>query len=317
MEFENYQALRAVLPDGRSLYAYYKDRYSLQLLRYAVREATPVARLREHAVARLLDKPRVKQVLSRCGKTLTPAQIALADGDPAAEAYLLSIANWGATPGFRVQMSRRGTNLVLQLNFSQAHNRRLRRLLDLAGEVDPFNVGSHPVHRDARHDRRYTLAWARLDIDLDGGEALIEEIQSDWVRAVARLRMQVEKCGELADWYRQRSGIRAEARAVVEYDETLLAPHRAVWAEAMLSAALFFLREELGIGRVWMHTPESGLVLKRMRRQGCPPSSLYSDLPERFCFQRSRNLPAFLAREREVARQMRRRPGLQLHTLTF
>ena len=42
----------------------------------------------------------------------------------------------------------------------------------------PFEWWSHPVRQDGRH----TLAWARMDVDLDAGEALIEEIQSDWIR---------------------------------------------------------------------------------------------------------------------------------------
>lgn len=36
-----------------------------------------------------------------------------------------------------------------------------------------------------QHERfRDTLAWSRIDFDFDTGEALIEEIQSDWVRRV-------------------------------------------------------------------------------------------------------------------------------------
>lgn len=42
-----------------------------------------------------------------------------------------------------------------------------------------FNYCGHPVSR-----QRNTLAWARLDLDLNSATALIEEIQSDWIRDV-------------------------------------------------------------------------------------------------------------------------------------
>ena len=40
--------------------------------------------------------------------------------------------------------------------------------------MDPFEWTSHPVH-EGRHR---TLAWARIDLDWESGEALIEEIQN-------------------------------------------------------------------------------------------------------------------------------------------
>jgi len=317
MDIQHYQAVRAALPGGRSLYTYYKDRYSLQLLRYAVRDITPVSRLRAHPVARLLEKPRVKTLLSACGTALSPALIAVTDGDPAAQHYSLSVGCWGAAPGEQQQMSRRGTNLVLQLNFSQAHNRLARRLLGLTGMHDPFNGCVHPVLDDPRSDRRYTLAWARLDIDPALGEALIEEIQSDWVRASKLMRAWAERPSGVPDWWRRSRGIHGASAALIEYDTAVLAPHRALWAEAMLSAALFFLREELGIARIWMHTPATSAHFKHMQRQAQPPRSLYTDLPERFCFQPTRSLPGFLAGDRKVQRHLRRQPDLQLQTLNF
>lgn len=315
MDIQEFEHLRAALPTERSLYSYYKDRYSLQLLRYAVRTPTPVAQLRHRPVARLLEKPRVKAVLAHCGQALTPALIDAVDGDPDEHSYHLSIGCWGAARGQQQQMSRRGTNLVLQLNFSQAHNRVARRLLKLDGDGDPFNYVAHPALRDRRADRRYTLAWARLDIDLDAGEALIEEIQSDWVRDVAWVRNRAERRGDVPQWIRAGRGIQASVEQIVEYDEMVLAPHRALWAEAMLSASLFFLREELGIQQIWMHTPETSEHFKAMQGQAQPPRSLYTDLPRRFCFEHAPTLPGFLARDHRVQRVMRRRPDLSMQLL--
>ena len=42
---------------------------------------------------------------------------------------------------------------------------------------------------------RETLAWARIDLDLVSSEALVEEIQSDWVRCANRLKRRLSRCG--------------------------------------------------------------------------------------------------------------------------
>ena len=87
MELQEIDTLRALLPAGRTVYSYFKDKYSLQLLRYAVRRPTPVAELRRQPVARLLEKPAVREVLARCGGQLAPAQLELACGHPSPQHY--------------------------------------------------------------------------------------------------------------------------------------------------------------------------------------------------------------------------------------
>jgi phosphoglycolate phosphatase len=67
-------------------------------------------------------------------------------------------------------MTRQGHNLVLQLNFPISHNRELLKIVgeeEARGEI----LDAHPVAQG----REWTLAWARLDIDLETGEALVEE----------------------------------------------------------------------------------------------------------------------------------------------
>jgi hypothetical protein len=44
-----------------------------------------------------------------------------------------------------------------------------------------FEWSAHPIRRSPS-----TLAWSRVDIDFENGEALIEEIQTDWVRLAER-----------------------------------------------------------------------------------------------------------------------------------
>jgi hypothetical protein len=152
------------------------------------------------------------------------------------------------------------------------------------------------------------MAWARLDIDLDNGEALIEEIQTDWLREA---RVCYERLRSLGKSYWRR-WMRAPEN-FSEYYETCLARHAAHWDEATLAATLFFLREELGLPDIWMHTPQSGLRLKEMNaKYAAPPVSLYSDLPRRFCFHATDSLPGFLARDGRAARRLRRAPGVRL-----
>ncbi|MFN3986009.1 MAG: hypothetical protein ACK4KV_10990 [Rhodocyclaceae bacterium] len=308
MDPKDIDSLRALLPAGRTLFPYYRNKYGLQLLRYAVRQPTPVAALRSHPVAQLLHKPALKPVLADCGGTLTPAQIAfaeaLAECSARPEHYTLSLGVWGNGRERAPQTSRRGTNLVLQLNFSHAHNRAFQRLARPRSGCDPFNYCAHPVLQDTRQARRYTLAWARLDIDFEQDEALIEEIQTDWLRAATTAREFAARCDDAAFTRRYGRRLDGSRTDLMAYHDTVLAPHRAHWDEAMLAAALFFLREELGLRRIWMHSAESGIALKSMRG-GPPPVSLYTRLPQRFCFRPTPELPGLLARERQAVKRLR------------
>jgi hypothetical protein len=314
MDIREIEDLRAMLPAGRTLFTYAKHQYGLQLLRYAAPRPTPVAALRQTPAAPLLQKPQVRTALARCGREVgrefLDAQIACL---PAPEHYALTLGVWAAaTSRDRApQTSRRGANLVLQLNFSNRHNRAFERLLKPRDGWE-FNYRGHPALHDERALRRYTLAWARLDIDFDRGEALIEEIQTDWIRRASSLRRTVELVmqGRMQRPRYLQNRFDGKDADIVEYCERHLAPHRERWDEAMLSATLFFLREELGIAGIWTHTARSGIVLKRI--YGAPPVSLYSDLPKRFCFREGESLPEFLAREKKSVRRLRGQPRARL-----
>lgn len=309
MDMQQIEDLRAMLPAGRTLFSYARHQYGLQLLRYAAARPTPVAALRQTPAAPLLQKPQVKTALSRCGNHLRrdflDAEIAYL---PAPEQYALTLGVWACAEGRRraAQTSRRGANLVLQLNFSSGHNRAFERLVKPKDDWE-FNHRGHPALRENRAARRYTLSWARLDIDFDAGEALIEEIQTDWIREALSLRARIEsirrgQSRRPSYWQGRFDG---KDEDIVEYCERHLAPHRERWDEAMLSAVLFFLREELGIATIWMHTPQSGLFLKGIHHNYAPPVSLYSDLPRRFCFRETETWPAFLASQKKSLRRLR------------
>ena len=170
---------------------------------------------------------------------------------------------------------------MLQLNFSMAHKRELARLVPNWSEYNRWSY--HPT----AVDQELTLAWARIDLDLETGEALIEEIQSDWVRD--------------ADAYAYRNKDNAE-EDWDKYIEQVLKPETRKWPEAMLTAAVWFLAVEMGIRTIFYHTHESGSKLKRIGGSA-PPRSLYTSLPKKFCFELTHNGPLFIRDANERTRK--------------
>ncbi|GAA5785043.1 hypothetical protein [Chitiniphilus shinanonensis] len=275
-----------MLPQGRTCFNYYPERYAWLLLRHVVGEGASVAALKQSPFAALLQKPRVKAWLAQLGgKRIGVADVVAADGDPQPLCFTLSLGHWDGQ-----QTTRGATNLVLQLNFDRGHDRRYRELLQPTRDDDsPFVYGCHPVNESGRN----TLAWARLDVDLDAGEVLIEEIQNDWLREAAYFERRPEAM----------YGIAGGTEQVRAYLSWLLARYRAVWAEAMLAATVWFVREELGLRRLFYHSPASNVRLKGISPDRAPPRSLYTDLPRQFCFRPSSEVPRFLAGKRsKIAR---------------
>ncbi len=293
------------LPRGRTVFHYFKDRFALLLLRHLIGAGTSVADLKASRYAPLLERRPVKALLAACGDGwIDPRLVDLVWADDA-QAFVLTLSHWDGRRSRWSQTSRRGLNLVLQLNFSSMHDRRYRR------QVQPchsamLNGYGHPVMREGRRELfRETLAWARIDADLGYGEALVEEVQSDWVRQAAALLHHARAClsegrGRVG-WY----GVQGEARAVVDYVEYVLAPYQAIWAEAMLAVAIDFIHRELGIDTIYYHEFETGCRLKNIQGRR-PPRSLYTTLPRRFCFQATERAPEFLLADKTFRRKYRK-----------
>lgn len=315
MDHQTAAEVIACLPRDRTLYYYYRDRYSIGLLRQLARADSPltVAELKKSTFAPLAQKPRVKAVLANLGNDrLNEAQLALHDYDPAQTPFVLTLGTWGSEHARRwrwKQVSRRGYNLVLQLNFCQQHDHQFHRL---GAERDLFCFGGHPVS-----PRRNTLAWARIDFDLQSGAALIEEIQSDWIREVDWLAERAAiKLARVRD-PQQETGVyrlKCPLRVTLDYCRFVLEHYQSIWAEAMLWAAIHFLRDEIGLRHIYYHTVESGRLLKHIDGT-LPPQSLYTDLPRRFCFNKTTELPEFIVKERRVDKVVKRHPGLRLHQI--
>ncbi|MEM9384934.1 MAG: hypothetical protein AAGA68_07715 [Pseudomonadota bacterium] len=283
MHLDTAKEIIACLPSDRTLFHYYPQRYALVLLSHLIGERTPVNALRKRAYRKLLEQPAVKAAMAMRGDGHVDPDTFRAYW-PAARprGFVLTLSTWGERGRHAwYQTSRGGHNLVLQLNINAGDMACLRRFTE-----DPtwFNCWGHPSRRPDQPHYRETLAWARLDLDFHTNEALIEEVQSDFVRDL--------------QWYVSKR--EAPAPALV----TLLQELRGLWQEAILTATIEFVWRELGIDHVYYHEFETGNRLKALR-YGKPPRSLYERLPRRFCMTLTNEAPQMLRKHRQCARRLR------------
>ena len=291
------EELLSLLPAGRTLFTYGKDWYALSLLEMGLGRSAP-DQLRKTTLARLLEKPLVKSSLGTLGrKDFTAADLALLRPGES-ETYRLTaslFSGWTQT----TRKGRDAWNIVLQLNLNGDDAGWIERVFPERRD-DPFEWTCHPIYRG----RHRTLAWARIDLDWETGEALIEEIQNDRLREVSD---RVKRIREQTLTTIRLRGAEVDAGFVLRYWEERLRLSRKWWDEAMLCAAIRFIVNELGIRRIYYHSPVSGARLKRMNDA---PVSLYSDLPRRFCFEKTDDLPAFIPKLRRKSRA-----GIWMHRL--
>jgi len=299
MKIDDVKDIMDCLPRGRTKFYYFKDRYALMLLAYIVGEGKAIGDLKAGRFNRLIQKPVVKRIIKATGNgRLTPG--ALGSVWPGIyHCYKLTLGVWGGKDRdarFYRQTSRPGWNLVLHLNFSGRHNHAYNRMLK-PSDPQLFNCCGHPIAEDDQH----TLAWARIDLDLDTDEALIEEVQTDWIRLAMWSKWYLAAL-ERGSATRQRyvpqyvKGLGCDYKALSRYLEDILKPHMRVWDEAMLASAIWFLKEEIGIGKIFYHTFKFGCQMKRISGSK-PPQSLYTKLPDRFCFKKTSQAPGFLMRK--------------------
>ncbi|MFH0785290.1 MAG: hypothetical protein V2B20_25515 [Pseudomonadota bacterium] len=302
MEQNQIEEILQYLPKSRTKFYYFKDRYALMLLSYAIgqREGMKVAEIKKSTFGRLMEKPLVKEIAHHLGKSNLTRDLLDALWPKDFFCYLLTVDKWGGRKGrsrLYDQTSRPGCNLVLQLNFSAEHNTSYQRLIK-PQNAHPFKNYGHPIAKDGKN---HTLAWARIDIDLETGEALIEEIQTDWIRLAARTRKDVEQYGNVDEPQRRYiprylKRLCCNAKELSRYVEDELKPHAAIWEEAMLMSTIWFLKEEIGISTIFYHTFDFGCQLKRIEGAR-PPQSLYTTLPKKFCFEKTGCVPSFLQKK--------------------
>ncbi|WP_028315015.1 hypothetical protein [Desulfatibacillum aliphaticivorans] len=298
MKEETVNEIIDCLPKGRTPFYYFRDRYALMMLSYFVGDGKRVQEIKKSPLGRLMNKPIVKNAAKNAGSGLLTKGALDSVWPMTPECYLLTLGKWGKNDRWNTwcdQTSRRGTNLVLQLNFSGRHNQPFKRIFD-AKYGSPFECCGHPNAGKGRN----TLAWARIDLDLDTDEALIEEVQSDWVKMALNGKENADRItkdpSDKPNIHRYFEHVGCSPEELRTYVDGILKPHMKIWDEAMLSAAVWFLKEEIGIRKIFFHTFDSGCNLKGFIF-GKPPRSLYTKLPEKFCFTKTRDYPQFLERK--------------------
>ncbi|MCV6624833.1 MAG: hypothetical protein OIF38_01980 [Cellvibrionaceae bacterium] len=303
MKQEELTEVLTCLGDERRILHYFRDRYCFDLIEFELAkypgQSASIAQLRSSSVGRFLQKPTVSEALKHCANGHLQQSDIQCLWPLKQWPLAIRLASWGNAERGWDQTSRNQKNLVLQVNFDGWHDQQYRRLIKpLDGEA-PFACYSHPVDRQGRN----TMAWARLDINLDTDEVLIEEIQSDWFRGVAgnlrKLKRGRARDPKLAPW-QINCRIGADYKDFIHYAEQILSSYQKLWAEATMLAALRFIRDELGVSNVFYHSFETGAKLKDVC--GLPPKSIYSKLPKQFGFSQTNQVPEMLARDKFARR---------------
>ena len=277
----------------RQVFWYFPGRFAFALLAQAAGDGVALRELKRRPEGRLLDRNDVKPLLASLGGGVVRAETFEDYWPHNAQPLVLTLDCWGSSRGYAwAQTSRRGYNLVLRLDLPRGHVQDLKRRV---GNYEwLFNCEAHPVAREARRLRE-TLAWARVDFELEGDVALVEEVQSDWIRDA----LWAAKHGWFAD------DREIQASVISRYVVEALGFLAKEWAEAMLCATFWFLRHRLGMRRVYLHEFETGCALKRLRHDK-PPRSLYSQLPRRLCMSLSEQAPEFLYTDPRAKRVLKK-----------
>ncbi|MEB4593540.1 hypothetical protein VSS37_21360 [Candidatus Thiothrix sp. Deng01] len=289
MEKTQVDMIRECLGGKRKVFRYAPDSYALQLLKDYIGDGMGVGALRRSPYAKLLNKPIVMEALALAGngqlETWHLEAVLAKYREHTPLNFILTLDEWGTddkTDRHWKQTVRTGYELVLQLNFASDHQKHFKELINTE-HIAPFSYHGHPVRQDGKLE---TLAWARIDLDFATNQALIEELQSDWVKNAADREQ---------DWNYGAENMR-------QYRE-VLRPYAKVWDEAILTAVLCLIRRDLGIREVFYHSYDTGNRLKGIERYyhyGKPPRYLYTELPKKFCFAKTSEAPDFLKQVRYV-----------------
>jgi len=302
MEAQLLNEVLACLCGERTVFHYYPDQYAVYLLSRQLekRNGLPIREIKQSQWSGLLKRPALADVVAHCGDGKLYHQdltdLWLAEPEP----FVLTLDSWGSAKNWSWdQTSRPGKNIVLQLNLSAKWSRRFKAATkEVANEFLGY-LHPHSSRRPA------TLAWARMDIEFDTNEVLIEEIQTDLVREVIELRqraLDVLRYGYDSFWC---AGHSLPVKPFLEFAEEFLRQFKKTWQEAMLTAALHFAFDELGIATVYYHSFNTGNQLKNIQWRK-PPKSLYTELPKKFCFQKTHEAPKLLQQEKRIKRKLKK-----------
>lgn len=293
MKLSDIKEIIDCLPKERTLFGYFKDRYAVLLLKHIIGEGQSIKCLKKSMYSGLLEKPAINRLLSDVGQGVLTPKILNYVWSEHVYHFLLTLGIWGSNNHKWDQTSRRGYNLVLQLNFSNMHDRKYKAMVRPEDEQN-LNYCNHPVFEvNARKYFRETLAWSRMDIDFGSDMALIEEVQCDWIKRAKYLLLHAKRRKRFNHDRIRWSNSDGKTDDVIEYCENVLEPYRRIWDEAMLAATIQFIRCELGIRNIYYHSDSTGYKVKNIHYDK-PPVSIYRHLPRKFCFTSTEQAPEFL-----------------------
>lgn len=301
METQILKEVLACLPKDRTVFRYGKDDYALLLLSYFAANGKRISDIKRSHYKRLLEKPSVKRLVSTFGNGKVTGSdfhygYAIKSSD-----FVLTVGSWNTGCDRYAQTSANSGNLVLQLNFNSNHDRNFGQLIG-NDELDYFVCDGHPVLQPGeRPYYRNTLGWARMDLDFDTGEVLIEEVQNDWLRNANYYLNRASR--RVLRW--PESDARKEEYSMVKQYVNNLDSLKSIWAEAILTAVFRFCVEELGMKTIYYHTFDTGNRLKQISWSH-PPRSLYTELPKKFCFSLTDAIPVFLLKSKIVKRKLKK-----------
>ena len=289
-------------------YPYFKDKYALDLLLYNLHKTQKISDIKQSKLSGLLNKKVVKNQLAQCGNGVLQTDNLLTGWSEDMHYFRVTLGEWGNIRKRKSktdynQVSRPQKNLVVQLNFGSEHDLVFYNQIGKEYRYE-FANDSHPIH-----NKLNTLGWVRLDVDFEHNEVLIEEVQSDWIRDVIRIKKWIDSEEKYFEnrWFKKRSG------AVNQYLNHMRSILK-IWDEALLSAAIWLIKNELGINTIWYHSFESS---KHYKLMSCslPPRSMYTDLPEKFMFTRVKETPGLILRCEELKQLSRKGKNLEFYRL--
>lgn len=302
MEKKLLDEVLACFENERRIYPYFKDKYAIDLLSRFVGTGKKISEVKASPFSALLHRPWVREHLQSIGgKMLTPDILSLWWHDHP-QHFQQTLGVWGEDDDWAWnQTSRKGMNVVLQLNFTKSHDRDYDNWV----RRNPFHVSDACYHPVYQGEDRHTMAWARIDLSDDLSEALIEEIQTDWLRhADGALRR--AKNGNHCRCASCLARVEQSKAQFERYHTKHIVPVRELWDEAMLNSALAFLFDDIGVERVFYHDFDTGNALKHIGQWSQPPRSLYTKLPKRFGFTKTDAFPSFIDNSRYLRKRLKK-----------
>lgn len=306
MEKKLLDEVLACFENERRVLTYFKDKYAIDLLSRFVDEGKKVSEVKASPFSVLLHRPWVREQLAKVGGTaLTREHLAHCWREDVVH-FQQTLGLWGDDDDWRWnQTSRKGANLVVQLNFTKSHDRDYDKRLK-GNRFGVYDASYHPVYKG---EDRHTMAWARIDLSDDLSEALIEEIQTDWLRdanSTLSWAKAYQPCRCRACRLHGMKDHKSERKRFEAYHAKHIAPMQKIWDEAMLNAALAFLFDDVGVERVFYHDFDTGNALKHIGNWSKPPRSLYTKLPKRFGFTKTDTFPSFIDNTRYLRKRLKK-----------